>query len=124
MSARTLVSPASDSQCLPTPMLLLYSPRTPGQCPQCLMSVEMVVRRRRRDTGIRYLLPSLLTPGLSQGTTKDSLGPPAAAAGLTSLRIHSMVSRPAPLRLTTLSPSLTQTHLSGVSTQSLLTTEH
>ena len=76
MSARTLVSPVSDSQCLPTPMLLLYSSRRParGQCPQCLMSVEMVVRRRRRrDTGIRYLLlPSLLTPGLSQGTTKDS----------------------------------------------------
>ena len=62
--------------------------------------------------------------GAVSGHYKGFSRPPAAAAGLTSLRIHSMVSRPAPLRLTTLSPSLTQTHLSGVSTQSLLTTEH
>ena len=93
-----------DSQCLPTPMLLLYSPRTPGQClqcPQCLMSVEMVVRRRRRrDTRHWDQIPPPplpeLTPGLSQGTTKDSPVPRPLAASLTSLRIHSMVSRPGP----------------------------
>lgn len=44
------------------------SPGSVGRCPRCLMSVEMVVRRRRRDTRPRDQIPPpppplpLLTP--------------------------------------------------------------
>ena len=119
-----------DSQCLPTPMLLLYSPRTPGQClqcPQCLMSVEMVVRRRRRrDTRHWDQIPPpplpVLTPGLSQGTTKDSPGsrppPHSHHSGSTQWFLA-----PAPLTHNTQSEPHSDSSR-WLSTQSLLTTEH
>lgn len=94
----------------------IHRPHT-GQCPQCLMSVEMVVRRRRRDTGIRYLLHLLPSLGW-RVTTKDSPGPGPRPPHITQDPLNGFSPRPR-RSLTTLSPSLTQTHPGGCCPPSL-----
>ena len=98
------------------------SPGSVGRCPRCLMSVEMVVRRRR-DTRARDQIPPpplplpVLTPADARTLQRILPAPPAASH-------HSVTQDPtqwflAPGLVTTLSLTV-----SSRSTQSLLTTEH
>ena len=98
------------------------SPGSAGRCPRCLMSVEMVVRRRR-DTRPRDQIPPpppplpVLTPADARTLQRILPAPPAASH-------HSVTQDPtqwflAPGLVTTLSLTV-----SSRSTQSLLTTEH
>ena len=81
------------------PMLLLYSPGSAGRCPHRLMSVEMVVRRRRRDTPDcdqipLLLLPSLLTPALQRILPATGPRPTPGTGHITESLTH-----PGPLSL-------------------------
>ena len=80
-------------------MLLLYSPGSAGRCPHRLMSVEMVVRRRRRDTPDcdqipLLLLPSLLTPALQRILPATGPWPTPGTGHITESLTH-----PGPLSL-------------------------